>query len=150
MNSVKLKMFLSQFAPEDYSWNAIQYTQAVTVGRGEHLSVSFTGVEQETQGRSSPLTWQWIFPALGFIREIGQIPECTYTATLETNLGDDPKGWSTLHGFSHEISEQSAEHDPRYYRVITGLPVGTEVRVKVVRTDGEDTVHSVDVGLTAS
>ncbi len=150
MNSVTLKMFLSQFAPEDYAWNAIQYTQAVTVGRGETVSVSFTDVEPETQGRSRPLTWQWIFPYLGFIREIGQIRRCIYTATIEINLGDEPKGWSTLHGSLHEIIPQSKEHDPRYYRFITGLPVGSSVRVRVVRTDGEDTVHSVVIGLKSA
>ncbi len=150
MNSATLKMFLSQFAPEDYAWNAIQYTQAITVGQGEHVSVSFTNVEQEMQGRSRPLTWQWIFPALGFIREIGKKPLCTYTATIEINLGDDPNGWSTLHGFSHAIRPQSNEHDPRYYRFITGLPVGSSVRVRVVRTDGEDTVHSVVIGLKSA
>ncbi len=150
MNSFTLKMFLSQFAPEDYAWNAVQYTQSITVGQGETVSVSFTDVEQETQGRSRPLTWQWIFPALGFIREIGQIPHCTYTATLEINLDDDPKGWSTLHGFSHEILPQSNEHNPRYYKIFTGLPSGTQARVKVVRTDGEDTVHSVVIGLKSA
>ncbi len=150
MSSTSLKMFLSKFAPEDYAWNALQHTSAITVGPGERVSVSFTDVEEETQGRSGPLTWQWIFPALGLTREIGQTPHCTYTATLEINTGDDPKGWSTLLGFSHEILPQSNEHDPRYYKIITGIPSDTEVRVKVVRTDGEDTVHSVDVGLTAA